>query len=141
MIPIWGTSASSNLQALKTLQNRAIKCIKRFPHLHPTSDLYNEHILSLDCIIEYQSLILVYKIKFNLIKCNITLRTVSQIHSYNTRQTNNYYTIKQSTNCGKLNIFYQGLQNFDKLPNYIKNEPSLKIFQNKLRSYLCSNNR
>ena len=141
MIPIWGNARNNATSLIKTLQNCAIKTIKRLPYLHPTSEIYDKKLLSINSLLNFETLVLIYKIKNQLIKCNIDLRSVSHIHSYPTRQASNFYISYRNTTIGQKNIFYEGLRTFNSLPNSLKSESSLNRFKKNLKNYLHLNNQ
>ena len=68
---------------------------------------------------------------------NVFLRT-NQIHSYNTRGSNQFYIPFCGTNVRKFSIIYQGPVFFNKLFSDIRNSLSLYSFQSKIKNYPLS---
>ena len=135
---IWAAAARSFLNPLIRLQNKCIKIIKKLHYLHPSIDLYSENVLSVKMLYLYDLILFIYKIKSNMLKCNLELRSVAEIHNYNTRQRNAYYVQYSRTNIAQKNIFRIGLKLFNRLPITLKNCLFVE-FKKKLKSYVYIN--
>lgn len=80
---------------------------------------------------------LIYKIKFKLIKCNQSLEINNSVH--NTRTNANFLIKFAGTETGQKNIFISGVNNFNRLPEPLKNEKSISKFKNALKKYIYEN--
>ena len=139
MLPIWEGAPEYQLNQLEILQNRVIKIIKTLPHLTPSNSLYTEKNLSLKNQYQFEIIMFIYKVKNSILKCNINLSTVSQVHSYTTRQQHDFYisnTIR--TNRGQNNIFFRGLVKFNAIPRHIRELP-IKQFKKEVKKLVFHN--
>lgn len=136
---IWGSASVTQLHSLSIIQNKAIKTIKKLPTLFPTINLYSEKLLSLNHLCKYNVLLLIYKIKHSFVRCNIELVQAQTIHSFNTRNRENYYLNRPRTELAFRNVFYSGIMKFNALPHEIKTETSISIFKRKLRELVYQN--
>ena len=140
MNSIWGSVGASQLHCLNVLQNKAIKIIKKLPMLTPTVNLYSENLLSLNKLYTYNTLLLIYKIKYGHVKCNIPLVQAQNVHSFHTRSRENYYLTRPRTELALKNVFYSGIVKFNALPNELKSELNITAFKRKIRSFVYRNN-
>ena len=139
MNSIWGNAPQNTLRPLQVLQNKVLKIIKKLPLLHPTYLLYDNKTLSLKGLYFYEILNFIYKVKNNLIKCNIDLRLVSDMHQQNTRSRQNFYISAVQNNLSFKNVFNLGPIIFNTLPAGLKNEESYIIFKRELKKYINLN--
>ena len=139
MNAFWGTATKRLLEPLKRLQNKAIKIIRKLPYLHPTHDLFSTRVLSLESIYLYESIIIIFKIKNGLLKCNTHFPIMSNIHSYNTRNQYNFQIPIVRSNLASKNVFLVGLQMFNRLPLNLKKEKTCQIFKLKLKKFIFHN--
>lgn len=79
LLPIWGSASNTKKTETHRLINKSIKLIKNLPLLTPTMNLYDNKIVSLHSLYTYETLLLIYKIKNNIIKNNFILTIVEQI--------------------------------------------------------------
>ena len=136
---VWGYACQTYLLPLQRAQNRILKTIKNLPYMYPSRELYSSRILSLQNIYFYELLLIIYRIKYNLTKCNIDLISVSQIHSISTRNQGNYYVPMVRSKLASKNIFNIGLIIFNNLPQNLKSELSIKKYKFQLREYIYAN--
>ena len=101
--------------------------------------LYDNKTLSLKGLYFYEILNFIYKVKNNLIKCNIDLRLVSDMHQQNTRSRQNFYISAVQNNLSFKNVFNLGPIIFNTLPAGLKNEESYIIFKRELKKYINLN--
>ena len=107
--------------------------------LHPTHDLYNCRILDLKSIYFYELILYIFKVKHKLIKCNIVISTVSDIHNIETRNRSNFYVTIGRINIVSSNVFHIGARVFNSIPTGLKNENNLYRFKVKLKEYVFAN--
>jgi Reverse transcriptase (RNA-dependent DNA polymerase) len=142
MNAIWSSAAKDKILELCRLQNKAIRSVffeeYRNPQVH-THNLYTTHdLLKLDGQNEYELVLLVYKIKHNLIKHSFTFPTNRQFHRYETRRKNDFYLHKINNNYGRKSIMYLGLKSFNRIPGDLKAINNLDLFKQKLKKYFLS---
>ena len=140
MLPIWGQASESDKNVISVLQKKCIKIIRRLPLLYPTIALYDTKVLSLLQMIDFETMILIYKIKNKILKCNIVIRTGVDVHRYPTRNRNNFRVPFCRTVRAKANVFVQGLRLFNELPSSIKNIVQLNRFKNSLKLHIVNSN-
>jgi Reverse transcriptase (RNA-dependent DNA polymerase) len=136
LLPIWGAAGITRMREMSILQNRCIKNLMRLHWRHPTKQLYKSTILPMVVLTQFQTLLLVYKIKNNLMRHNIQLKRASDIHAYQTRHRNNFYIHFTSTTRGQKCVLSFGLALFNGLPMTLKEELSISKFKIRLREYL-----
>lgn len=134
--PIWNVATNNVLNTLKVCMNRSVKTLKKLPYLHPSELLYSEQILPLDVFNKFHSILLIYKIKNNLIKHNFILK----VNINNTRQQNLFTLSYCRTNIGQKDLLYNGLFLFNEIPASITNNLKISTFKKTLKKYLYVNN-
>lgn len=137
MNPIWSAASSTVTNKLFILQKKIIKFIEFKSNLARSSKLFSARILPLPVISEFNILIIAFKIKHNIIKNNIVLRYVGDIHEYGTRQINNFYVYTHQSSYGDADFYRRGLIKFNELSDRFKSITSLGEFKNQLRVHLC----
>ena len=80
----------------------------------------------------------IFKIMHGLIKNNIELTIVSQVHSYTTRQRNQIYINSSRTVRASKNVFVRGLKLYNRLPINIKVN-NIVCYKQKLKPYIFQN--
>lgn len=133
--PVWRTAPNYKLQTLRVLQHSAIKTIRRLPWLTSSSSLFSPKLLSIDNLILLRLLLYVHKIVNDEIRHNFNLQLISNMHSYPTRNNQNYYVDQRGGRTVEADILKHGLYRYNQLPAELKQEGSI-IFKNKLRIYL-----
>lgn len=135
---IWG-SPSIKLNELKVIQNKIIKIIRKLNYRHSSILLYNSKILSLENINKYEQILLIHKIKCNLIKNNFCLKYVNQVHRYPTSSRHNFVVNSVKTSYGSNDPMVNGLNLYNKLPANIKDIKNLELFKLSLKIFICTN--
>lgn len=136
--PIWMCAPQYKLNELKVLQNKVVKSIKTLHWRHPTHELYTENLLSLESIKRYELLLLIFKMQYHLIKINLELTTVADIHTHYTRNRSNFYANVAHSRIGSNGILHRGLTQFNSLPMNIKAINQISVFKAQLKAYLFS---
>jgi hypothetical protein len=139
MSPLWGNANSDTLNRLFILQKKCLKIIYNKHHLTPSQSLFSESILPLPVLIDLNLLTLAFKIKNGLIKNNVVIQYVGDIHTHDTRQRGDFYVYTHETRYGFADFYKRGLIKFNELPSTVKLFRSLSIFKTRLREYLYSN--
>lgn len=136
MNPLWSVANEALLNQLFVLQKKCLRFIQLKDRLSSSSNLFSEKILPLPVINDYNLLILAFKIKHNLIRNNITIRYVNEIHNYGTRQINNFHIVKYETKYGFADFYRRGLIKYNELNDDIKRFRTLGVFKKRLREFL-----
>jgi hypothetical protein len=132
---IWSAAPEFKINELQILQNKAMKTIYKLPYFTPSISLYTENILPLHCIFDMEIILLVFKIKNKIIKCNIKLTIASEIHGHLTRYVNNLRARFFKSNCTQNSILSRGVNLFNSLPSVFQNITELRTFKKKLKEY------
>jgi exonuclease III len=108
-LPIWSSCSTDLKMRLQRLQNKCIKAINFKPRLTPSRELYDDKLLSFLQLCEYESILLVHKIKLGLIKCDIPLVTNYSITNRTTRQSELLRLPSFMMSKSQLSLFYRGV--------------------------------
>lgn len=124
---------------LQILQNRGMRIILECKRDTPV-DLMLDTLLwmNVESRITMLVLLFVYKIKNNLLPpyLNRFIRYNNEVHSYFTRNRNNFHIERKNSRRAMKIIFFEGLNQFNALPFEIKEAPSIPIFKRRLITYL-----
>lgn len=134
--PIWANAPEYKINELCVLQNKAIKTILRKPSRTATNTLYNETFIPIPQIVHYNQILLIHKIRNNFIRHSIPLVFNNDVHSYNTRASNQIYRGAVRTNSGKKSTMYQAIEKYNNIPSELKNIANLITFKKKLKQHL-----
>lgn len=134
--PIWGNAPLYKIKELCILQNKAMKIILKKPRLTTSSSLYNAQFLSLNNLLIYNQTLLIHKMKNNIIRHNISLSLIHEIHQYSTRNRNNIYLGMVRTNSGRKSTMYQAIKQYNVLPNELKDDTNIISFKKRLKNYI-----
>jgi hypothetical protein len=138
MNPLWSNTSKEYLNRLFILQKKILKIIENKPHLTPSYTLFSENMLPLPVLMDFNLLILAFKIKYGLVKNNVAVHYVRDIHRYDTRQRGDFYVYSVETKYGHADFYRRGLIKFNELPSSIKSFRSLSVFKNRLKEHLFS---
>jgi hypothetical protein len=141
MNPLWSATSNFNLDRLFRLQKKCLRFIQRKAYDSASVSLFSERILPLTVVNDYNLLVLAFKLKHNLIKNNIVLRYVNEIHSQSTRYRfgGNFYIIPYQTQYGLADFYRRGLIKFNELDDPVKRISSLALFKDAVRTKLLNN--
>ena len=134
--PIWSGCTKYKLDQLYVLQKRALKYVLNVHWRHSTEELFRNEFNSLPYLMNYELLLLIFKITHNLIKHNFDIKKLKSVHSHNTRRKSNFdikfFSSYQLSN----NVLYKGLNIYNKLPENVKNINCISKFKKALQDYL-----
>jgi hypothetical protein len=136
LLPIWGSAPDVYLKCLQVLQNKAIKYMKFLPFDTPSSSLYNGSFLSMHQLYVYESIFLIHKMRWNLIKCNFPIITNFDVTRRNTRSASLLRVPNFLIHNAQKTVFYKGLNYYNSLPNELKDTLHLTAFKTKLKDYV-----
>jgi hypothetical protein len=142
---IWASTYTTRLHRLIILQKRVIRIVAGTTYLSHTSPLFcNFNILKFEQIKLYQSGEFMYRFDHGLLPPVFKgfFNLASQIHSHSTRNSSNYRCIFARTNYRLFSIRATGPSLWNKIPQEVRQFPSLSLFKKKLSSHLVgiSNN-
>lgn len=124
---LWFT-AGVKVNALKTLQNKAIKNIYSVPPRYSTENLYkNFNIMSVEKIYKYQVCLYIHQVIHKTRHSNITFEFRNEFHNYNTRIKNHINVTQVSSKFASLSIYVTGVTLYNQLPNHVKNYSTKKF--------------
>lgn len=138
LVQIWGSSSTDHIGDLQILQNKALKAINHLPLLTPTNLLYDQKVLPVTCLIDYQYMITIYKIRYKLLKCNLQMHTTLSVTERITRNSLNYHLPNYKLSTTQNSIFYKGLNLFNQLDNE-KKDIRISEFKHYIRDKLFKN--
>jgi Reverse transcriptase (RNA-dependent DNA polymerase) len=138
LIPLWSATNDKSFLKLYNLQKRCLRFIQRKDPLSPSKELFSYKVLPLPVISDYNLLILAFKIKNGLIKNNVALNYVRDIHSRGTRHSlsENFYVVTPKSKFGQADFYRRGLIKYNELHDDVKRLHSLSLFKRRVREML-----
>ena len=110
-VNIWGGACATTLSQLVRAQKRALRCVFNLPRCSHTGPIFKKHnILPLSDIYRLQILLFVYKFKMSILPSVFTnfFTKTHDIHSYSTRQVDNFYPPRFKYDTTKSTVKYIG---------------------------------
>ena len=111
--------------------------VKPYSQIHTDPLFMQFKIIKFDDIYKFQLLKFMFlhknKVLPDLFKEMVSLR--SEVHSYNTRNSNWFHSFSCRTNVSKFSIRSQGPLLFNQLNSDIKNAGSISLFKTKLKAF------
>ena len=131
-IPIWGSTYPTHLQKVFLLQKKAIRIITNSHFLEHTQPLFKSvNILNLYDTIKLEIGCYMYK--------NINTHEYNRAqHNYNTRYRHDVRTPAHHLSSFENSLSFNGPLIWNKIPQDIKNKPSVQSFRNSYKKYLLS---
>ena len=133
----WGGAPHSIMEPLFLIQRKIIRIITYSKFNDPTTPLFsNLKILKLQDLYKLNLSLLFHKINNNKIIGEHNLVNINDIHTHNTRlSNNNFYSQFHRTNLGLSTYSSQGIKIWKKIPSDIK-EKSFLIFKKEVKKLL-----
>ena len=129
----------SEINKLQKYQNRCMRIILK-------CNRYTSISLMLETLkwwpitlrLKYNTLIFVYKIVNNMLPeyFNQFVKYNNEVHNYNTRNNNKLYIENVSLSSSMNQIIFKGFNEFNLLPNHLKQISRLNEFKSKLKDYI-----
>lgn len=129
-------ASQEGINTLFVLQKKCLRFIQLKDRLSPSSELFSDKILPLPVMNDYFLLVLAFKIKNNLVKNNIAVQYVNDVHRYGTRQVGNFYVVNSDTRFFAADFYRRGLIKFNEMNDSLKKISSLGVFKNRVREFL-----
>lgn len=139
LISIWGYASPTIVQQLQIIQNKAIRSL--FWQEYHSGTINTEGLLrkyripSVQKLKEIDSLMMIFKIKNDIIKNNMSLQTFENVHQYHTRNRTNFVLPRTRINLLHNSLFSAGLARYNMLPSSIKQIDNLLQFKRSLKSF------
>jgi hypothetical protein len=97
MNAVWNTACEFRMKLLERLMNKAVRAVfyeeYEFPMVHSVN-LYRRHdLMTLKGLSKLETVTMVYKINFNLIRHDIALTSNENVHQHDLRNDRNLITI------------------------------------------------
>lgn len=131
--------SEKNIDLLQKTQNRAMIVILGVSKFTPIKEMLNAlQFMNIRQRIRYNTCILVYKMKNNLVP-KYVLRNINFIkekHNYNTRNRENIEIRRTRTVIAHKSVVYVGYQMFNELPNELKSVKKIHEFKRCLKLYI-----
>ena len=143
VIQVYGGCSGYLLAALQVLQNRAARFITRLPWMTPTCTLLKQcGWLSIKQLVEYHSLVLLFKVKvdrrptyiYKRIGDSVFSNSRQEFHRVKSRQLKDSRNMKSSTS--NHSFIPRTIDQWNRLPQEIRNIDDLKMFKCQLRSWI-----
>lgn len=137
LLPIWGTCCKTKFSEVQVTQNKVLKIMFNYNIATHTETLYSElDVFNLEGLLLLEQCKLIYKILNKQLKCNSSVVSSNEIHSYNTRTQFNLYVLYSRTNIGMNSPIDCASRAYNALPNNLKNIQLFRTFVNKLKCFL-----
>lgn len=136
--PLWSVANEVLIMRLFDVQKKCFRFIQMKDPLSPSKELLTEKYLPLPAVNNLHLLVLAFKIKHGMIKNNIVLRYVNEIHTRGTRfsLSDNFYVLAYETAYGHADFYRRGLIKFNELPDTLKRLRTLSLFKKRIKEYV-----
>ena len=134
---IWGNTYNTRLNSLILLQKRAVRLVGNIGWNEHSTEIFKQYrILKLCDLVKYQTCILMYKANRGILPENVqsNFHKIKDVHEYNTRTKNNFFTYHVSLTLRKMSVNSKGITLWNSLPVNIKESVSLNVFKKKLKN-------
>lgn len=124
---------------LQTAQNKMVRYILGYGNRHHLlcTDFRKVKYLNVESRFNYLSCNMMYNIFHGLAPTYLcTFKRVADIHSHNTRKSENCYVVPHVKSHGSKSFMYNGAKVWNNLPKYIKCTKTKDDFKNKCKKYL-----
>ena len=140
----WCGTSQFQLNRIKILQKKAIRCINRLPYLaHTTPFFISMNIMTFDQICKFKSILYMYK-TINLNHDNHLLNLVilnNPTHNHSTRLQFNFTLPLYRKSKSQCSFLYRAIKYYISLPDDLRSCGTLYSFKKKLRQYVSSAQR
>ena len=141
-ITVWGSTYKTNLRRLVSLQKRVVRIISNSSFDAPSDPIFkNLKLLKFFDIRQLELGKLMFSFSHSLlpVKFKDYFCFNNEVHSYDTRHTDNFHLPFCRTNLRKFSVSFQGPSYYNSLANEIKDSTSLSLFKTKLCKLIYEN--
>jgi hypothetical protein len=117
------------------MQNKVFRNIQYKPWDYSTKQLYTEKLLSFNQTINFETILLIHKLKNNLIRNSINIEENINTTNRITRRAKNVRLPQFFTKSAQNNMLFRGFKLYNELPYQLKQQ-SLDSFITSLRTYV-----
>ena len=136
---IWGSTYTSNVNCLFTLQKKAIRLICNADRLAHTNAIFKDmSILNLSEFVKYNTAIVMFNIFHGTLPIQLQRRFSKYSSVYSTRQTKSFVMVQVRTNLKAMCLSVHGVKLWNTLPDDITNCTSVNIFKKCLKKHFLS---
>jgi hypothetical protein len=135
LLPIWSSTSNCHLKIIKYMQNKVFRNIQYKPWDYSTKQLYTEKLLSFNQTINFETILLIHKLKNNLIRNSINVEENINTTNRITRRAKNVRLPQFFTKSAQNNMLFRGFKLYNELPYQLKQQ-SLDSFKMSLRTYV-----
>jgi len=140
---IWADKNNSHIQSLFLMQKRIIRTCTNSIWLAHTDPLFKSlKTLKIHDLYTFQTAQFMYQYHFNKLPSHIidheNFLTNKDVHTYNTRSSNDYHIDPTNTQLAENTLRIQGALLWNSLHSSIKQSPSLPIFKHRLKDHLLA---
>ena len=136
-ITVWSQCGKKYIEKTEILLKKCLKILYKLPFRTPTNELFQvTDTQPLERLIFMENAKLMYKIKNNLLKHNLDIKTNGDYHNYNTRNRNDIRQPYARTTIMSKSMYNNSAKAFNNLPKYIKDSKSIKTFTKMIKNYL-----
>jgi hypothetical protein len=140
--PIWGGTCKFKLQELERLVNKSIRSVffEEYSHtdVHTVNLYFNNRLLSFKNLCEYESVLLVHKLRHNTMRNDINLPTNRETHEYNTRTRDDFHLARINNDFGRRSVHHNGIMGFNRLPSPLKTIVNHNLFKREVKRHFLS---
>lgn len=138
-IGIWGTATKQLLSQLQIIQNRAIRNLFREDRRISIKELHEKHnLLKIEDLINIALTTHIHNISNNFIHSTTTLVTNSEVHNYQTRNTNQIRIRQSHTSRNGINgLLNKSILAYQNIPPSIKALPRQQ-FKNEIKKFFMN---
>ena len=137
----WGHGYSNHIDSIYKLQKRAVRLCSGSHYLAHTDPIFKRlKLLKLSDINILQTAIFMFKLSHNIVPGNFNSMFTRnwQIHSYNTRNSDNFHLTNPRTTLSSRSIRHRGPDVWHSLTNESKQYSFLSTFKRKLKNQLIA---
>jgi hypothetical protein len=132
---IWAAAPKYLIDSLEITQRKALRIVFCKPRFCSGKELYSQKILPVFYLCKVFSSLLVFKMNTNAAKTISPLQYAYQSHRYPTRSNINFVIPVSRTQFGSMNFYIRAFNEFNNLPNSVKEHFSIGQFKTKLKEF------
>ena len=138
---VWGQCDKTHIRKLQTLQDKAARIVTGNPCEETDHVLLLKELqwLSVEKLIDNDNAVLVYKIRNGITPdhCGETYNFEENTHSYDTRAAHSKFLQlnRYNSSYGQKSFSYAGVKVWNRLPEQMRDAPSLHIFKNRVKNF------